>query len=47
MEQCERCQCYVGNCEGEVLAQMNEAGIECSLEQQTISTEACKFFQKE
>jgi len=47
MEQCERCQCYVGNCEGEVLAQMNKAGIECSLEQPTNSYEACNFFQRE
>lgn len=44
-EQCVFCACYSNNCEWEVKAQMDEAGIECSLEQTMNSTEACRLFQ--
>jgi len=46
-DQCVRCDCYVDNCEGEVKAQMDEVGIECSLEKEIISKTACNFFQME
>ena len=46
-EQCVRCACYYDNCEGEVKAQMDETGIECSLEQIMNSKQSCEFFQPE
>jgi hypothetical protein len=45
-EQCLHCECFYENCEGEVKAQMDEVGIECSLEQIMNSNEACNFFQR-
>lgn len=45
-EQCVKCACHIDNAEGEVKAQMDEVGIECSLEQPTYATVLCQFFQE-
>lgn len=44
-DQCVDCACYLRNADPEAQALMDEAGIECSLEQPMEVESFCEFFQ--
>lgn len=44
-EQCQSCSCHYGNADPEAHRLMDEAGIECSLEQDCYNESKCKFYQ--